>query len=208
MLTPRLSHDLEAGAGVESNNNISAVLGVLTIIVFPVVAGMICMGKEIILLIAGKEYIEAYRALAILSIALIFSTYACVFVSVIMLAQRRDKEILIASCVSAIINIALNLLLIPRFSYNAAAFTTFVSECLMLAMGIYYTRGTIRLKMGKYLSIAGLGVVEVCLTCLIVKTWITNSLISLLVSIVICGCVYGLTLILLFVQADWKRVKK
>lgn len=208
VLTPRLSHDLEAGTGVESNNNISAVLGVLTIIVFPVVAGMICMGKEIILLIAGKEYIEAYRALAILSIALIFSTYACVFVSVIMLAQRRDKEILIASCVSAIINIALNLLLIPRFSYNAAAFTTFVSECLMLAMGIYYTRGTIRLKMGKYLSIAGLGVVEVCLTCLIVKTWITNSLISLLVSIVICGCVYGLTLILLFVQADWKRVKK
>ena len=198
VLIPRLSHDLENDCSNKSVSNVNAVLGVLTILVFPIVAGMVCMGKEIIYLIAGVEYSLAYSALAILSIALIFSTYACIFVSVVMLAQRMDKEILIASGLSAFVNILLNAILIPRFSYNAAAFTTLVSEIIILIMGVYYTRNTISVKIGKYFCVACLGIFEVIFVCFSVKQFIHDEILSLFVGIILCGICYGVTVIIAF----------
>lgn len=198
VLTPRLSHDFENKAKKNMTNNINSVLGALLVVVIPITMGMLCMGREIILLIAGKEYLEAYPALSILSVTLIFSTYACIFVSVIMLAQRKDKEILIASGISAAVNILLNLILIPQYSYNAAAFTTFISECLMLAMGIYYTHHTIKVEIRKYLVLATIGGIEVQMICHEIKCIVTNGILALFISIILCGAIYGMTILLLF----------
>ena len=200
VLTPRLSHDYENKTAKNMSKNINGVLGALLIVVIPITIGMICMGREIILLIAGEEYISAYPALAILSITLIFSTCACVFVSVIMLAQRKDREILTASGISAAVNILLNLILIPLYSYNAAAFTTFISECLMLAMGIFYTHHTIEIEIRKYLALAGIGGIEVWIICHGIKKIVTNGILALFVSIVLCGAIYGVTILVLLLM--------
>lgn len=208
VLTPRLSHDFENKAKKNMTNNINSVLGALLVVVIPITMGMLCMGREIILLIAGKEYLEAYPALSILSVTLIFSTYACIFVSVIMLAQRKDKEILIASGISAAVNILLNLILIPQYSYNAAAFTTFISECLMLAMGIYYTHHTIKVEIRKYLVLATIGGIEVQMICHEIKCIVTNGILALFISIILCGAIYGMTILLLFLIKKRRRQKK
>ena len=208
VLTPRLSHDFENKAKKNMTNNINSVLGALLVVVIPITMGMICMGWEIIILIAGKEYLEAYPALSILSVTLIFSTYACIFVSVIMLAQRKDKEILIASGISAAVNILLNLILIPQYSYNAAAFTTFISECLMLAMGIYYTHHTIKVEIRKYLVLATIGGIEVQMICHEIKCIVTNGILALFISIILCGAIYGMTILLLFLIKKRRRHNK
>lgn len=208
VLTPRLSHDFENKAKKNMTNNINSVLGALLVVVIPITMGMLCMGREIILLIAGKEYLEAYPALSILSVTLIFSTYACIFVSVIMLAQRKDKEILIASGISAAVNILLNLILIPQYSYNAAAFTTFISECLMLAMGIYYTHHTIKVEIRKCLVLATIGGIEVQMICHEIKCIVTNGILALFISIILCGAIYGMTILLLFLIKKRRRQKK
>ena len=208
VLTPRLSHDFENKAKKNMTNNINSVLGALLVVVIPITMGMLCMGREIILLIAGKEYLEAYPALSILSVTLIFSTYACIFVSVIMLAQRKDKEILIASGISAAVNILLNLILIPQYSYNAAAFTSFIYECLMLAMGIYYTHHTIKVEIRKYLVLATIGGIEVQMICHEIKCIVTNGILALFISIILCGAIYGMTILLLFLIKKRRRQKK
>lgn len=198
VLTPRLSYDFENKTAKNMNNNINSILGVLLIVVIPITIGMIIMGREIILLIAGQEYLDAYPSLAILSLTLIFSTCACVFVSVIMLAQRKDKEILISSGISAIVNILLNFILIPQYSYNAAAFTTLISECLMLTMGICFTRQTIKISIRNYLLLAIIGGIEVVITCFVVKSIVSNGIASLFVSVILCGTIYGVTILTLF----------
>ena len=65
VLTPRLSHDFENKAKKNMTNNINSVLGALLVVVIPITMGMLCMGREIILLIAGKEYLEAYPCMYI-----------------------------------------------------------------------------------------------------------------------------------------------
>ena len=207
VLVPRLSHDLESNSGGESNGSVHTVLGILTVVVFPIALGMICMCREIIVLIAGEAYAAAYPALAILSIALIFATYACIYISVIMLAQRKDREILFASSVSALTNIVLNFILIPRYSYNAAAFTTLVSELLMLAMGVYYTRRTISLKIGGYLLLAVAGCAEVVLICAAAKR-VLSGVPALFAAVALCGAVYGLTVLFAWRLSQAKGSRK
>lgn len=207
VLVPRLSHDLESKSGGESNGSVHTVLGILTVVVFPIALGMICMGREIIVLIAGEAYAAAYPALAILSIALIFATYACIYISVVMLAQRKDREILFASSVSALTNIVLNFILIPRYSYNAAAFTTLVSEFLMLAMGVYYTRRTISLKIGGYLLLAVAGCAEVVLICAAAKR-VLSGVPALFAAVALCGAVYGLTVLFAWRLSQAKGSRK
>ena len=113
-----------------------------------------------------------------------------------MLAQRKDREILKASGISAFINIVLNFVLIPKFSYNAAAFTTLLSEFVMLVQGVYYTRKTITVKIGGYIALSILGSFEILMICLIVKYIFINKILSLILSVIISGVVYGLTLLI------------
>ena len=207
VLTPRLSNDLEKTGSIDGNDTVNSAIGALAIIVFPVVTGLVVKGKEIILLIAGAEYLNAYPALAILSFALIFSSYGCIFVGVVMFSQRRDREVLFASTLCAVVNVLLNIYLIPKYSFNAAAFTTLVSEFLMMLLGIYYTRNSYKLKIGSYVVVSGIGVIEVILSCYIVNLLISSPTLSLMVSIVACGVLYGLTLLIAFLIGKHKPKK-
>lgn len=194
VITPRISYELGTQSNrANSENKLNNVLGILVLILFPIIAGMIFEGKEIIMLIAGQEYIAAYPALAILSIALFFSTIACVLVSVVMLAQRKDHEILFASCTSAIMNILLNLILIPKYSFIAAALTTMISELIMMSLGIYYTRHIIKINIKQYIPITVLGTIEVIIICMLAKN-INYYLFRLILAIGLSALIYGVTL--------------
>lgn len=200
VLAPRFSHDIEHNK--DFGKNTESILNVLLVIVIPISVGMVCVGKEIITFIAGKEYIHAYFALATLSIALVFSTLACIFVSVIMLAQRKDKEIFCASTLSAVTNVGLNLVLIPKYSVNAAAVTTLVSEILMFLLGVYYTHKSIKLEMNKFWLLSICGGIEVFLVCSLVKRLLLNDLYTLAVCVSICSVVYGLTIFIFCFMKD------
>lgn len=70
--------------------------------------------------------------LQILSVAVALAFLGNFFVSVIV-AQGSQKRLIISNVINAAANFGLNLWLIPRFTYLAAAHMTIVSEVIMLA---------------------------------------------------------------------------
>lgn len=76
----------------------------------------------------GEEIATTSFSLQILSISLIFAIYGGLITSVYNITQGREKENLMATTVSAIINCGLNLYMIPKYSLYGAAFTTLLSE--------------------------------------------------------------------------------
>jgi len=206
VIVPRISHNIANSDNASLSNSLDKILGLLSLIVFPIAMGMIGTGEEIITIIAGKDYIEAYMALAILSVSLILATFACIFVSVFMLALRKDKEILIASAISALVNVGLNFVMIPRFGFVAAAWTTLVSEFIICSFGIYHTRSIIKLHLSKQAILGLLGSVEVFVICYFVKQWFSNAFLVLPLCVLLCAIVYGATLILSGAYKDFKNV--
>jgi len=93
----------------------------------PIAVGVTLLAKRIILLIYGQEYINAAGALQILIWALAF-----IFVNGLLgntlVASNQQKW---ATCIiggAAVLNIVLNVLLIPSLSYIGAAIATVASE--------------------------------------------------------------------------------
>lgn len=110
----------------------SKLWGYLSIILIPMVVGVICMSGDIVNIFGGKEFANAKMSMEILAIALIFAIYGGIITVCLNITIGRERDNLIATIISAFLNIGLNFIFIPLFSLNGAAFTTFISEAFVM----------------------------------------------------------------------------
>jgi O-antigen/teichoic acid export membrane protein len=105
-----------------------------TLSLFPVIAVMLLAGPMV-----GTVLGPAYRDSAALFRILVWAAIP-MFVNFglnnFLLARGRERVFLRTTLVSAAINILLNALLIPRFSFYAAAAVTIATECVLLAQNV------------------------------------------------------------------------
>lgn len=78
----------------------------------------------------GKEYLLAKISLQFLSIAFLFSSLSVVLCLLINMIGK-SKIILINTIIFSIINLFLNIILIPKYGINGAAFSTMISSILL-----------------------------------------------------------------------------
>ena len=100
-------------------------------LVIPAIIGIILLNKEIIMLIAGPDFLDANFSLIILSVALFFCLGAGFWSQGVMIPQNRENDVFKITAVSAIANIILNFILIPLFQERAAALTTVMAEAIV-----------------------------------------------------------------------------
>lgn len=183
---PRISSEIATESKNTVNKQLSEILSDLLIIVFPACVGLFALSKNIVLLFSGNEYMGATSSLEILSIGLIFATVACFFINVVMIPYRMEKKVLIATLISAITNIVLNFILIPKWGQNAAALTTLLAEFIMMFMGIYYTYHTVKLKFKKSLWIGSLNGFLTFIICFLVDKMRLSNVLSIICSFLLC----------------------
>ncbi len=106
---------------------------IFLILSIPLVIGSIFFAKNIIALIGGTGYEESVLVLEILSFAMAFIFFGNFFTNVIIAGNQQRKLIAILSF-CAVFNVSLNLLLIPKFSYNGAALTSSLTEFLVVVL--------------------------------------------------------------------------
>lgn len=212
---PRISHDIISIKKNELDNILSSIFGNLIIIVVPACIGLLMLSKPIVLLISGKDFYQAYSSLEILSLALVFATVACFYINVVMIPFKMEGKVFIATGFSAVLNIVLNVLLIPYFGQDAAAFTTLLSEFVMMICGICYTRHIMSLHIKKSCFIGFINGIITLLICRIVLVTNIGAFLTIIVSFVfsVLGCAF----ILLIIDKDrfyslsniiFKRIKK
>lgn len=134
---PRISLHIERRQTEQVNAVASEAHNTMVTILLPVAVGVFVLREEAIAFLAGAEYSEAVMSLAILCGSLVFCLLAGYWSQVILIPFREEKSVLIATIISAIANLVLNLLLIPLWQEKAAALTTLLSE--MIAFIYCYT---------------------------------------------------------------------
>lgn len=107
------------------------VLRPLLLVCIPVGVGTSILALDIVFLLYGLEYLPASDALRILiwSAALNFLTLPMIF---LLTATDRQTYGMYAMGASALVNVACNLILIPRFGITGAAVTTVASQIVLL----------------------------------------------------------------------------
>ncbi|PTQ85942.1 O-antigen/teichoic acid export membrane protein [Trichococcus patagoniensis] len=127
---PHLSSLLGNNDMSEFNYVATDIYQTLLTLLLPTATGIIILRKQIVLLISDSTYIAATTSLALLSIALIFCLGAWFWGQCILVPMKKENIVFKATFTSAVLNIVLNFILIPKWTENAAAFTTVLAEGL------------------------------------------------------------------------------
>lgn len=173
-------------------------MGILFI--FPAVAGVILLGGRIIEFIYSFQAIEANISFSILIFAEIFIFLTTILGSFIAAVNKQWIFAKIGA-VGAIINIILNLLLIPKYSLYGAGIATLITYVVMFTiMTVYTYKKLLHFSFLKYLlaPIIGSGVMYMILR----KILISNLIWLIIIGIVI----YSITILICY-QAK-KQISK
>lgn len=112
------------------------------LVVFPIFLFILIFPKEILTLLYGNEYTGGYLALIILSLGISMNDFAGTSAN-ILVAGGRTRQNLACEVIAGLTNIALNIVLIPRYGILGAAIGTGVSFmarniCALLFVHVAY----------------------------------------------------------------------
>lgn len=190
VIIPRVASLIKKNKDSEIYSLYSDTLGNVILLIMPAIVGLIMQSSNIIRIMAGEEYIDAVQPLIILACALIFATTSCLYINGILIPYRKERIALLLTIISAIINIGLNIILIPILSYNAAALTTLISEMILCLSGVYFTKNICKLKIRRELALGFISAIGVFISCSAVNLFINQYLLNLVISIIISGILY------------------
>jgi len=195
-LLSRVTNDDEAAKQVSGS-----FLKAMIWLSFPIAALGWAVGRYVILLLFGREYAGAgpiFEWLC-LNLALIFFNTAYGWPLNAWGAQRRSFLI---TLVGAIVNLALNFLLIPRFGLWGAVTTTLLAELAVMTVTIWMRRNLHALALQRPV----LTTLLVCIPAALVSRWLSmqiNWYFAALSGLVICA-----TGLFLFEREDVMKICK
>lgn len=133
---PRISNYIAENKENEIKLILKKMISFLCFFIFPSVMGIYFTANEIILLFAGREYLEAVTTLKILSLTIIFIGFSNLIGLQIFYPRGKEKIVFYSVTIGAILNFSLNLYLIPKYFQNGAAIATCIAEFGVLIVQI------------------------------------------------------------------------
>ena len=108
----------------------------LMIIGFPIAAGVIVLSPDFVPKVFGYDFKNSILPLQILMISLTFIFLTFPIGSFLNATSRQMRNTFNVG-VAVLINIILNLILIPKFTYNGAALASLISTLVILILGLW-----------------------------------------------------------------------
>lgn len=178
--------------------------------VFNVLSAMLCVVASLLILLVNPltqimvaaSYGGVWKFTPFLIIAMVFSAFAS-FLGTNYVAMKETKGALITSFVGAVVNIALNLLLVGPYGINGTAIATMISFFIMWLLRAYDTRKFVSIKYDHWqlgFSIALL-LLQAVITICDQTLWI-----SLLCTVVLIAI--HINHIIQIVQKFWQIIRK
>lgn len=132
VLLPRFSNFISTGRYDEFKELGSKAISFTLALVLPMCAGLILLANPIITLFSGPTYGPSILTLQILAPVTIFLGFSGLLGMQMLYPQGKENLVMISSLSGAIINVVLNLILIPEMAQYGAAISSVVAECTVL----------------------------------------------------------------------------
>ena len=122
-----------------SQEFISKVTRYYLIICFPIVVGLSVLSKPLMRILTGASYYQGYKIIPLVSLGAFFLGLQHRFQAGPVF-YKKTNFIMYAIVASGLLNLGLNLLLIPNYGYIAAAITTLISYAFLLFLMVVISR--------------------------------------------------------------------
>jgi lipopolysaccharide exporter len=139
-----------SGAGRLYEKSVAIILA----IILPAVVGVLVFPEFILLLTAGKKYLESADVLRLMGTASLLIPFNIQIGSALEVINRPHISFYI-NLVSNIINVILNIILIPMFGATGAAISFVVTIFLIFVVGQYYVKQFLGVRVIRIISQVG-----------------------------------------------------
>ena len=123
---------------IKENNGkeiLSKIMTYYLLILISLVLLISLFSREIVAIVAVGKYTESYKIIPIISVSyLLYGIYIFLFSGLMVTKKIKSQPIIIGG--SALINISLNIIMIPKFGYMGAALSTLFTYCVVV-IGTY-----------------------------------------------------------------------
>lgn len=126
---------------------VEKVINFTLAISLPLTVGLIFMAAPLIHLFCGDKFEPAILTVQIMAPIILFISLSGIMCWQILFPLDKEKWVVYATLIGAIINFILNLLLIPYYSQYGAGIATSIAECLVVIITIVFARRYVSVKL-------------------------------------------------------------
>lgn len=202
VLLPRNSFYYEKNHKEEFYGLISRTMGTVLAVSVPVLVYFIFFARESISLLAGDEFSAAVMPMMIIMPSVAFIGISNIIGIQMLVPAGREKTVVTAAIIGAVVDLILNMILIPEFASSGAAAATVAAEICVTGYMMYTVRDRLReiFRHTPFGSMAAALAVAM-VSGLIIKGRVTGTFAALCISAV---CWFGLYSLIMYL-ANRKR---
>lgn len=144
VMLPRVSNLLSSGdhKAVSKMHEMSFLI--YNLVIFPIMAGMLIINDDFVNFFLGKDFQDARYAIAIMILRMFFIGWTNIMGIQILIPHNKNREFMLSTTIPAIVSVGLNLLLLPKLGYIGAAIVSVLTESLVWAIQLFFTRSYLR----------------------------------------------------------------
>jgi O-antigen/teichoic acid export membrane protein len=121
------------------------VFSVYSSLVFLTSSAIVAFTKIITGVLVSADFYAAWRFMPVLVMSTIFACFAT-FLSSIYMNEKKSGHVLLTTAISAVMNIILNIILIPVYDIQGAAIATLFSYIVMFSVRAVHSKSFIRMS--------------------------------------------------------------
>jgi len=136
VMLPRCSHLISEGKVDEFSGIIQKSYHLLMFFAIPVTVGIMLLSRSITLCFCGADFSDATFVVIYSAPIIIFIGLTNIIGIQILYPYGKENLVIVSTLTAAVLNIVLNLLLIPHFEEKGAAISTLISEFSVLIVQV------------------------------------------------------------------------
>jgi len=157
--------------------------------ILPILFGLFTISDDFTIAFFGENYFKSSTIIKILIPSIVFSSIASIIKTNYLIPKKIDNIYVKSTLYGAIINLAMNLILIPKYGSCGAAFGTIAAEFSVMIYQLIKVWGTINAKIFiKPLVNFSIKSLIMCFIILLIGKFTQNSVLKLVIQILI-GCI-------------------
>jgi len=191
ILLPRLSYYCENNRVEECSKLVSRVVSVMIFLALPGGVFVYLLADILVVVMFGISFVPAIVTVQIGTILIYVLGFSNLFGTQVLLTFDQEKKLLLAVFIGAISNFVLNLILIPEYQHNGAMVASVISETIVTIMTWRMSVKYIQVKLEKLDIVKSVICTGIAGTVVwLVKGWLGQDFLSLIMSIVSGGMTY------------------
>lgn len=138
VLMPRLSYYIQNGREEEFNNIIVKTFNFVFIFASAISVYFIIFARETVLVLSGEAFMGAVLPLQLIMPSILFIGFSYITGLQMLTPLMKEKQMLISYIVASVLNLIINLIVIPIWKASGAAFSTTFAEFSVLLVQCAY----------------------------------------------------------------------